>query len=86
MSKSALVLELRRALAEMLTLQASGGLHTKISVARGFVDGYTRALLDAQLMTHEELLRIVGEERAKARGPATLEAQGESFAFSRAVA
>lgn len=85
MSKSTLLQELRRALAEMLTLQAAGGLHTKLSVARGFVDGYTRALLDAQLVTHEELLRVIGEERAKARGPATTEA-GESFAFSRAVA
>jgi hypothetical protein len=86
MSKSALLQELRRALAEMLTLQAGGGLHTKLSVARGFVDGYTRALLDAQLVTHEELLRVINEERAKARGPATAETTGESFAFSRAVA
>lgn len=85
-AKANAALELKRALAESLALQAQGGFHAKVSKAQGFVDGYMRAVLDAKLMTQDELLRLVAEVRAAARGPATVEIPSEQFAFSRAIA
>ena len=85
-TKVALATELRRALGEMLALQAQGGLHPKLSKAQGFVDGYMRAMLDSRMMTQEEMLKLVAEERARARGPSTRESAGDDYGFSRALA
>ncbi len=85
-AKALVAVELKRALSESLALQAHGGLHAKLSKAQGFVDGYMRAILDAKILTQDELLKLVAEVRSQVRGPGTVELPSERFAFTRAIA
>lgn len=85
-AKALVAVELKRALSESLSLQSQGGFHAKVSKAQGFVDGYMRAVLDAKIMTQDEMLKLVAEVRSQARGPATVELPTERFAFTRAIA
>ena len=53
----------------------SGAKYATLAQARGYADGYMRALLDAGLIDHKQLLTLVNEERRlyvdEAKGKAT---------------
>jgi hypothetical protein len=61
---------LRTMLRDMLTASASGTAGSRLARARGYVDGYMRALLDLGAATRTELLEVVAEERVRQNGPA----------------
>jgi hypothetical protein len=62
--------ELRAMFRNVLAASAAGDNHTRLSRARGCVDGYMRALLDLGIVTRGELLELIATERARAHGPA----------------
>ncbi len=43
----------------------SGARYADLAQARGYADGYMRALLDAGLVDQKQLLDLVGEERRR---------------------
>ena len=43
----------------------SGANYAALAQARGYADGYMRALLDAQLVDQKELLALVNAERRR---------------------
>jgi hypothetical protein len=55
---------------DLFVARAAGTSHVRMARAHGYVDGYMRALIEAQLATRDELLRLVAEERARVDGPA----------------
>jgi hypothetical protein len=57
-------------LRDVLAAKAAGGNHGRIARAHGYVDGYMRALLDLEVISKNELLEIVAQERERASGPA----------------
>ncbi len=61
---------LRTVLREMLAASASGAAGARLARARGYVDGYMRALLDLGAASRTELLEIVASERERQSGPA----------------
>jgi hypothetical protein len=63
--KPALVQVLRSLLTDVFTAQYEGATHHKLARAFGYADGYMRAVLEAGIVTKEELLGIVQEERRR---------------------
>jgi hypothetical protein len=53
--------------------QTEGSSYVRLAQARGFADGYMRALLESGQATNKELLEIVAFERARVSGPALRE-------------
>jgi hypothetical protein len=72
MPKAEMLGELRKMLHDVLVARATGASHPRAARAHGYVDGYMRALLEAGVATQQELLTLVGEERAIVSGPATM--------------
>jgi len=72
MSKAEMLSELRKMLHDVFVARATGALHPKITRSHGYVDGYMRALLETGMASKDELLALVGEERAIVSGPATM--------------
>ena len=64
---------LRAMLRESLRLGAEGAQRSRLLHAQGCADGFMRALVEAGLANHGELLALVREVRAESRGPATRE-------------
>jgi hypothetical protein len=60
-------------LRESLRLSAEGAERSRLLRAQGCADGFMRALVEAGLSDHRELLSLVREVRAEAGGPATRE-------------
>jgi len=75
--KTELLSDLREMMRDLIALRASGELYPRLARAHGYIDGFMRAMLDAELVTKRELLELVAEERERASGPAlrTLEAE-----------
>jgi hypothetical protein len=71
--KDELLENLRGMVRDMLKLRAEGGAYAKLARAHGYVDGYMRVLLEAEIADTKTLLGIVSEERRKFDGPATTE-------------
>jgi hypothetical protein len=63
MGKERLILEVRGLLRRALESRYEGGLQVKKAQAQAYADGYVRALMDADLVDRDQLLRLVGEER-----------------------
>jgi hypothetical protein len=64
---------LRAMLRESLRLGAEGAQRSRLLHAQGCADGFMRALVEAGLSDHRELLALVREVRAESAGPATRE-------------
>lgn len=77
-SKAQLLETLRVMLRDVFRLRSEGVAYARLSRAHGYVDGYMRALLEANLVEQKELLRVVAEERRATDGPATAEVQPEA--------
>jgi hypothetical protein len=60
-------------LRESLRLGAEGAQRSRLVHAQGCADGFMRALVEAGLADHRELLALVREVRAESGGPATRE-------------
>ena len=71
---------LRAMLRESLKLAAEGGARSRLVHAQGCADGFMRALVDAGLSNHAELLALVREVRAESSGPATREIDAPTVA------
>ena len=49
----------------MLKARFEGAAYAKLARAHGYADGYMRALLDAELVDRDGLLKLVGDERER---------------------
>lgn len=70
-SKAQVMAELSELLAEVFHMRANGVPYAKLQRAHGYADGYMRVLLDSGMVTRQELLRLVSQERERVSGPAT---------------
>jgi len=70
-SKPEMLKRLRTLVREAVSLRHAGGAAARLAHANGAVDGYLRALLDAEICTKAELLTLMAAERAALDGPAT---------------
>lgn len=61
--KDKLLTTLKELLHDVLEARYEGVAYTRLARAHGYADGYMRALLDAELMSRDELLDLVGEQR-----------------------
>ena len=64
---------LRAMLRESLRLGAEGAQRSRLVHAQGCADGFMRALVEAGISDHRELLALVREVRAESGGPSTRE-------------
>lgn len=62
---------LRGLLVECMTLRRVGGGHSRLAYAQGYADGLMRCLIDARLVSQNELLTFVAEVRRGVDGPST---------------
>jgi hypothetical protein len=67
-------------LRESLRLGAEGAQRSRLLHAQGCADGFMRALVEAGLSTHGELLALVRDVRAESAGAATREVDGTTYA------
>ena len=70
-SKSEMLAELRTMLRDVFNARTEGAAYARLARAHGYVDGYMRAMMDAGVITKEELLVVVAQEREGVHGPAT---------------
>ena len=69
--KMEMLAELKTMLRDVFAARTEGAAYARLARAHGYVDGYMRALMEAGVVTKEELLAIVAREREAAYGPAT---------------
>jgi hypothetical protein len=70
-AKTEMLSELSTMLRDVFVARTEGAAYARLARAHGYVDGYMRALMEAGVVTKEELLTLVARERAVAMGPAT---------------
>jgi hypothetical protein len=63
MGKEGLLTEVRNLLRRAIKARFEGSLHAEKASKQAYADGYMRALMDADLVDHEQLLRLITEER-----------------------
>lgn len=56
---------LRGLVRKTIETRFSGANYASLAQARGYADGYMRALLDAELVDQKELLELVNAERRR---------------------
>ncbi|MEM8609456.1 MAG: hypothetical protein AAGF92_20310 [Myxococcota bacterium] len=56
---------LRGLVRKTIETRFSGANYASLAQARGYADGYMRALLDAKLVDQKELLELVNSERRR---------------------
>jgi hypothetical protein len=69
-SRAEVLDELRNMVRDIIAQATTGASQGRIAQARGYADGYMRALLDLEIATQRELLELVASERTRAFGPA----------------
>lgn len=65
MGTDGLMGELRNLLKRAIEAKYEGSMHVKKAQAQAYADGYMRALLDADLVQRDALMRVVTEERER---------------------
>ena len=65
MRRDQLLSVLKGLLKDVLKARFDGVAYAKLMRAHGYADGYMRALMDANLVDKDELLKLVGEERRR---------------------
>ena len=63
MGKERLMVEVRGLLRRALESRFEGALQIKKAQVQAYADGYMRALMDANLVERDQLLRLISEER-----------------------
>ena len=71
MIREELLVELKCLVRRAIAARHAGDLHLNKVRAQAYLDGYTRALCDAGLLTGDEVLRLILRERADTSAPAT---------------
>ncbi|MBI3203352.1 MAG: hypothetical protein IT377_28850 [Polyangiaceae bacterium] len=79
-AKAEMLDTLRTMLRDVFRLRNDGVAYARLARAHGYVDGYMRALLEANVCDKRELLALVAEERSHVDGPATLEVTSAAIA------
>jgi hypothetical protein len=69
-AKAEMLETLRTMLRDVFRLRNDGVTYARLARAHGYVDGYMRALLEANVADKAELLALVAEEREAVDGPA----------------
>lgn len=69
-AKAEMLETLRTMLRDVFRLRNDGVTYARLARAHGYVDGYMRALLEANVADKGELLALVAEERETVDGPA----------------
>ena len=69
-AKAEMLETLRTMLRDVFRLRNDGVTYARLARAHGYVDGYMRALLEANVADKGELLTLVAEERESVDGPA----------------
>jgi hypothetical protein len=72
-SKNVLLSELRRMLGDLFAEHNRGAAGLRLARAHGYLDGYMRGLVDAGVMSPDELLGVVSEQRSRVNGAASSE-------------
>jgi hypothetical protein len=72
-SKAEMISELVTMLRDVFAARTDGAAYARLARAHGYVDGYMRAMMESGVISKEELLRIVAQEREHAHGPAVRE-------------
>lgn len=70
-TKAQMLDNLRLMLRDVFRLRSDGVAYARLARAHGYVDGYMRLMLEANIADKNELLTLVAEERRQADGPAT---------------
>ena len=65
MGQEGLMGEVRNLLKRAIAAKYEGDMHARKAQAQAYVDGYMRALLDADLIERDALMRVVTEERQR---------------------
>ena len=65
MSKDGLMTEVRAHLRRAFYARFEGRAHADKTRCQAYADGYMRALMDADLTDHEQLLKLIAEERTR---------------------
>lgn len=65
MGTESLMVELRNLLQRAIAAKYEGTMHVKKAQTQAYADGYMRALLDADLIERDALIRVVTEERER---------------------
>lgn len=65
MNLSELKTTVRGLVRKTIETRFSGGRYADLAQARGYADGYMRALLDAELIDQSQLLELVAQERRR---------------------
>ncbi len=68
-TKADLTDDLKGMLRDVLAAKAAGQSYARLSRSHGYIDGFMRALIDLDVLTKEELLNVVRDERERAGGP-----------------
>lgn len=76
-SKREMLDTLRQMLRDAFHARESGVAYPRLARAHGYADGYMRALMEAEIADHRELLALVSEERRSATGAATRELESD---------
>ena len=63
MSKTELLNRVAALVRQVTEARFEGALYAKLARAHGYADGYMRALMDAELIDRDELLRAVANAR-----------------------
>lgn len=66
MSKEELLSRVCELIRQVTVARFEGTAYAKLARAHGYADGYMRALMDAELVDRDELLRLVGQARQDA--------------------
>lgn len=69
--KDRMLTVLRELLHDTFRMKNHGAAYAKMNHAQGYADGYMRALVEMGVVTHTELLSLIGETRRGVDGPAT---------------
>lgn len=69
-SKHEILDDLRDMVRDLFAARESGEAYPRLARAHGYVDGFMRGLLEADVASKEEILEIVAQERERASGPA----------------
>jgi hypothetical protein len=71
MGREELLVELRFLVRRVIAARHGGDLQVHKVRAQAYLDGYTRALCDAGILTGEQALRLILDERAEASAAAS---------------
>ena len=67
--KNKMLKELSALIKIMLAMRYRGGEYSRLAHAQGLVGGYMQALIDSGLVSHDDIMELVREQRVIIDGP-----------------